>query len=101
MRKYVTIIITPLLTIASEQANNIYSCTNPDAPIYAEHLDYVRERDDVVDTIASLDQFTIENMQNRSALLYISPSTILHNIWGPVLKKLIDRTLVHLLCIDE
>ena len=66
MRKYVTIVVTPLLVIASEQANNLYSSTNPDAHIYAEHLDSVQEKYDVIDTPAFIESFTIENIKNRT-----------------------------------
>lgn len=35
MRKHVTIVIVPLLSIGSEQSSGVFSSTNPKAGIYA------------------------------------------------------------------
>ena len=47
MRRYVSIVVVPLISIGADQASNIYYASNSDANIYAEHLDSSREAEDV------------------------------------------------------
>ena len=101
MRKHVTIIIVHILSIGSEQSSGVFSSTNPEAGIYAEHLDSVREKEDISQILLFLDGLTLDNIHTQTILLYVSPITISNSVWSPVLAKLINRGLVHLLCIDE
>ena len=41
MRRYVSIVVVPLISIGVDQASNIYYTSNSDANIYAEHLDSI------------------------------------------------------------
>ena len=43
MRRYVTIVIVPLLSVGLDQASNIYYSCNKKASVYAEHLDSISE----------------------------------------------------------
>ena len=47
MRRYVTIVIVPLLSVGIDQASNVYYSYNCNASVYAEHLDSISEDRDV------------------------------------------------------
>ena len=101
MRKHVTIVIVPLLSIGSEQSSGVFSSTNPKANIYAEHLDSIRDEEDIAQITLFLENLSLDNIHTQTIILYLSPNTISNSVWSPVLAKLIQRGLVHLLRIDE
>ena len=80
MRRYVSIVVVPLLSIGADQASNIYYASNSDANIYAEHLDSIREAEDVSMMVNYLNTLTHPFLRKISAILYISPNTITHPI---------------------
>lgn len=40
-------------------------------------------------------------LRKRSVILYLSPYTITHYVWAPVIKNLITKKMVHFFCVDE
>jgi len=58
---YVTTIVAPLLSVGEDQASNVFRSTNPDASVYAEYLDSIRDGDDIKQTIAFLNQLNVGN----------------------------------------
>ena len=101
MRKHVTVVIVPLLSIGSEQSSSVFSTTNSAAGIYAEDLDSVCEKDDIMQIASFLDNLSVGTILAQTIILYISPNAIPDSVWSPILTKLIDREFLHLLCIDE
>ena len=47
IRRYISIVVVPLISIDANQASNIFYASNSDANIYAEHLGSIREAEDV------------------------------------------------------
>ena len=80
MCRYVTIVVVPLISIGADQASNIYYSSNPEAGIYAEHLDSVRDAEDTQQMVNYLDNLTNATLRKISVILYISPSTITHHV---------------------
>ena len=66
MRRYVSIIVVPLISIGVDQASNIFYTSNSDANIYAEHLDSIREAEDVSMMIKYLNGLTHTFLQKTS-----------------------------------
>ena len=97
----VAIIVVPLLYIGSEQLNNICLLANYEVYIYAEHLDYILDIEEVNQTIMLLDNLNDRMIHTQTIILYISPNIVSNHVWASVLNKIIDQNLVHLLCIDE
>ena len=64
MRKHVTLISVPLLSIGSEQYSSVFTSTNPAAGIYAEHLDSVREKDDIGQIASVLENLSVNTIQS-------------------------------------
>lgn len=81
MRQYIYIVFISLISIGADQASNILYAFNSDTNIYAEHLDSIREVEDVSMTINYLNGLTHTFLQNTQAILYISPNTITLDIW--------------------
>ena len=48
MRRFVTIVIVPLLSIGLDQASNVHYSCDKQASVYAEHLDSISEDRDIV-----------------------------------------------------
>ena len=101
MRRYVAIVVVPLISIGVDQASGIYYSSDPQGNIYAEHLDSVCNSDDVQQMVSYLNKLTHDIIRKTSVILYISPNTITHHIWAPVLKNLITKNVVHLFCVNE
>ena len=58
MRRYVSIVVVPLISIGADQASTIYYTLNSDANIYAEHLDSICEPEDVQSMVKYLNGLT-------------------------------------------
>ena len=79
----------------------MFTTTNSAADVYAEHLDSVREKDDITQIASFLDNLSVGTILTQTIIMYISANTISSSVWSPVSTKLIDREFVHLVCIDE
>ena len=101
MRRFVSIVVVPLIAVGSDQASNVYYSSNSDASVYAEHLDSIRDGGDITEMINFLTSLDFRIASRSSIILYISPSTFTSNRWRVVLEGLISRKLVRFLCIDE
>ena len=101
MRRYVSVVVVPLISIGADQVSNIYYCCNPQAGIYAEHLDSLRETDDRKRMVDYLNSLTHSTLKKTSVILYLSPSAISHGVWAPVLKLLISKGFIRFFCVDE
>ena len=90
MRRYVTIVIVPLISVAAEQASNInYSC-DPQASVYAENLDSICETQDIFQIRLFVNGLQHKNAARNTIILYASPDTITSTCWGATLKSLIS-----------
>ena len=58
MRRYVTIVVVPLISIGADQASNIYYSSNHESGIYAEHLDSVHDKEDTQKLVNYLEILT-------------------------------------------
>ena len=101
MGRYMTIVIVSLISIGADHASNIHYTTNDDVSIYAEHLDSIRNEEDINDMVTFLNGLSDIQLTQQSVILYISPATIGNTMSAPVLKNLTTKNLVHLLCVDE
>ena len=101
MHRYVSVVVVPLISIGADQVSNIYYCCNPQAGIYAEHLDSLRETDDKKRMVDYLNSLTHSTLKKTSVILYVSPSAISHGVWAPVLKRLIAKDFIRFFCVDE
>lgn len=101
MRCYVTTVVVPLISIGADQASNICYLSNPEAGIYTEHLDSVRDKDDTQQMVSYLNGLTNATLHKISVILYISPSTITHHVWSTMITNLLSKQFVCLFCVDE
>ena len=101
MRRYVSLVVVPLVAVGSDQASNLFYSANTDASVYAEHLDSIREARDVKEMINFLESLDQRNASRISVSLYISPAIYNSNRWKRVINVLIQRKLVRFLYIDE
>lgn len=101
MRRYISVVVVPLISIGADQVSNIYYCCNPEAGIYAEHLDSLCDPIDRKRMIDYLNSLTHTALRKTSVVLYVSPSAISHHVWAPVFKNLISKDFIHFFCVDE
>lgn len=101
MRRYVSLVVVPLIAVGSDQASSIYYSANTDASVYAERLDSIREAHDVTKMINFLQSLDQKYAPQISVILYISPITYNSNRWKGVINGLIQQNLIRFLCIDE
>ena len=69
MRRYVSIVVVPLISIGVDQASNIYYTSNSDANIYAEHLDSIWDVEDVIMLVNYLNGLTHTFLRKISVIL--------------------------------
>ena len=101
MRRYITIVIVPLLSVGLDQASNVYYNCNKKASVYAEHLDSISEERDIIQMRHFLNTLQFKTASRVSIILYASPNTITSSRWGPTLKALISRNLIRFMVVDE
>ena len=58
MRRCISTVVLPLISIGAYQASNIYYAYNSDANTYAEHLDSIRDAEDAIMMVSYLNSLT-------------------------------------------
>ena len=101
MKRYVAIVIVPLISVGLDQASNIYHSCDVRTSVYTEHLDSICENKYIVQMILFLNELKHKIASRVSIILYASPNTITSSRWSASLKSLISRDLVRLLYIDK
>ena len=73
MRCYVTVIVTPLISIGADQVSNIHYSYNPETSTYAEHLDSVRDAEDRRRMVKYLNNLSNVTLRNKSVIFISLP----------------------------
>ena len=97
----VTIVMVPILALGSDQVSSVWSMANPLAAVYAEHLDSIRERDDVVSMARFLKSLRCEDKYTQSIVLWVGPDTLNHDVWKVCINSLIQHHLISCFVVDE
>jgi superfamily II DNA helicase RecQ len=71
----VTFVLVPILALGSDQVSSVWSMVNPSAGVYAEHLDSIRERSDIVSMARFLKSLRHDDKYGQLIVLWVSPDT--------------------------
>eukprot|EP00978_Attheya_sp_CCMP212_P029313 scaffold103701_cov32-Attheya_sp.AAC.2 len=97
----VTIVMVPILALGSDQVSTVWSMVNPAAQVFAEHLDTIRERDDMDQMDTFLQKLRPSDKMKQSIVLWLSPDCLDHSIWKTCISSLLNHDLISAFIVDE
>jgi superfamily II DNA helicase RecQ len=97
----VTFVLVPILALGSDQVSSVWSMVNPLAGVFAEHLDSIRERSDIVSMARFLKSLRHKDKYGQSIVLWVSPDTLDNDVWKLCIKSLMQNHLVSCFVVDE
>jgi hypothetical protein len=97
----VTFVLVPILALGSDQVSSVWSMVNPLAGVFAEHLDSIRERGDIVSMARFLKSLRHKDKYGQSIVLWVSPDTLDNDVWKLCIKSLMQNHLVSCFVVDE
>jgi hypothetical protein len=75
---------------------------HPEAQVFAEHLDTIRDRDNVVKMATFLQNLrAADKMVQQSIVLWLSPDCLEHTVWKKCISSLINHKLISSFICDE
>jgi superfamily II DNA helicase RecQ len=97
----VTIVLVPILALGIDQVSTFWSMAHPEAQVFAEHLDTIRDRDDVVKMATFLQNLRPVDKMRQSIVLWLSPDCLEHTVWKKCISSLLQHDLISAFVCDE
>ena len=95
----ITLIIESMLSLSSDQMSNISKITNTTNGVSSIQLDSIKKPDQQAAVASAL--LSLSHDMNHKIYLFSSSEALTKTVWSSLIKKLIDKNTLSLVCIDE
>ena len=95
----VTLIIESMLSLSSDQMSKISKIKQTTDGITSIQLDSIKKADQQASVVTAL--LSLKANTNRTIYLFASPEALTQPVWSSLIKELITKQTLNLVCIDE